>query len=124
MSKRLVITEEERNEIRGKYNLMEQSTGKFNVGDKVLYTTERGEIQQMMADVRQKISGGKNPLINVYKLENNKYVKDNRQIGLSTGEKYVITSKTNDGYFARPETATNTFIFIDNELSKKFEKTN
>jgi hypothetical protein len=92
------------------------------VNDTILYTPAGGELQQLVGDVKQKFLGGENKKMDVYDLVNNDYVKSNRKIGLSTAENFIITKKVPGGYYAKPENATNTFIFIDNMLSKQFKK--
>lgn len=129
MSKRLIITEEERNEIRGKYNLMEQkpyaSDGKFKVGDIVMYTPEGYLPRQMANDIQSSIMnrlGGKTelPMVDKFTKSNNSYVNTGTKIGLSSKDGYSVDSITNNGYYLKGTESTNTYIFIDNEFAKRF----
>ena len=124
MGKRLIISEEERKEIRGKYNLMEQETasdGVFKVGDVIAYTPKGDALRQISSDVIDKIQG--TPLVQA-----DKYIKDgetykntNTKIGLSTRDHYTVEKIDDSGYYAKaPLPSTNTYILITREQAKQF----
>jgi hypothetical protein len=133
MGKKLIISEEERSEIRGKYNLMEQkpyaSDGKFKVGDVVMYTPEGYLPRQMARDIEGTIMnkiGGKVelPMVDKFTKQNNNYTNTNTKIGLSSKDGFIIDSITDKGYYAKGNESTNTYIFIDKETAKRFMKVN
>ena len=128
MSKRLVITEEERNEIRGKYNLMEQkpyaSDGKFKVGDKVSYTPEGYMPRQLAHDIQSSILnnlGGKTnlPQVERYTKQNGKYIDSNTKIGLAPQDGYTVDFVGDFEYFLKNDASTNTYIKISKDSTNE-----
>jgi PPE-repeat protein len=121
MGKKLIISEEERSEIRGKYNLMEQkpyaSSGNFVIGDVVAYTPEgyipRQLAKDIVASTLNNLGGKSNiPMVEKYTKKNNEYVDTNTKIGLASQDAYTIDYVSDGYFFAKNNASTNTYIKI------------